>query len=65
MNIFRVEIQVSSHKSLACCLMFPPDYPHATILVELKSKTLANKLLNGLTRVAEQEARKYLGKPQV
>ncbi len=45
--------------------MFPSDYPRSLILVELKSKTLAARLLTGLTRVAEDEARKFLGRPQV
>jgi hypothetical protein len=63
--LFRVELQVSAHKALACCLMFPADYPRSVILIELKSRFLSPKLLNGLARVAEQEANKYLGKPQV
>jgi hypothetical protein len=53
------------YKKVACCLMFPSDYPRSLILVELKSKTLAARLLTGLTRVAEDEARKFLGRPQV
>jgi hypothetical protein len=61
----RVEIETSAYKKVACCLMFPSDYPRSLILVELKSKTLAARLLTGLTRVAEDEARKFLGRPQV
>jgi hypothetical protein len=61
----RVEIETSAYKKVACCLMFPSDYPRSLILVELKSKTLAARLLAGLTRVAEDEARKFLGRPQV
>ncbi len=63
--IIRVEIETSAYKKVACCLMFPGDYPRSLILVELKSKTLADRLLTGLTRVAEEEARKFLGRPQV
>ena len=33
-------------------------------MIELKSKTISEKLLDGLVRVSEQEARKHLGKPQ-
>ena len=61
----RVELEVTVHRAMACCLMFPADYPAAPILVELKSRTLAPRLLAGLTRLAEQEAGKHLGKPQV
>ena len=45
------------------CLAYPDDYPSTHIFVELKSKTLSEKLLEGLVRVAEDEARKYIGKP--
>ena len=47
----RIEIQRSEYKKIVCCLMFPQDYPHDTILMELKSKTLSDKLLSGLTKV--------------
>jgi hypothetical protein len=42
-------------------LQFPEDYPNHEVLVELRSKTLDDKLLNGLTRVCEERAREYLG----
>ena len=45
--------------------MFPSDYPKSPILFELKSKTLSLKLLDGLTRVTEQECKKEVGKPQI
>ena len=51
---------------MAVCLTYPVEYPKNHILVEVKSKTLARKLLDGLERVAENEAKtKHKDKPQV
>lgn len=47
----RIEIERTAHKKIVCCLMFPQDYPNYTILMELKSKTLSDKLLSGLTKL--------------
>jgi hypothetical protein len=47
------------------CIQFTDTYPNTPLLVELKSKTLSEKLLQGLTNVCEREAKKYLGKAQV
>jgi len=62
--LIRIEIEKTSFKKLVCCMMYPSDYPHSPILIELKSKTLAPKLLAGLTSVTEKECKKILGKPQ-
>ena len=64
-QLVRVEIQKSDFKTIACCFMFPAQYPHQPILLELKSKTISQKLLDGLTKVAENESKKILGKPQI
>eukprot|EP00088_Acartia_fossae_P015668 TRINITY_DN18621_c0_g1_i1.p1 TRINITY_DN18621_c0_g1~~TRINITY_DN18621_c0_g1_i1.p1 ORF type:complete len:331 (-),score=-0.05 TRINITY_DN18621_c0_g1_i1:241-1233(-) len=64
-EMVRIEIEKTTFKKIICCLMFPRDYPSSHILLELKSKTLADKLLSGLTKVCEDEAKKHLGKPQI
>ena len=64
-DLVRIEIEKTKFKKLACCFMFPNDYPNSPILFELKSKTLSDKLLDGLTRVTEQECKKHLGRPQI
>jgi len=64
-DLVRIEIERTKFKKLACCFMFPNDYPNSPILFELKSKTLSDKLLDGLTRVTEQECKKHLGRPQI
>ena len=57
-QLVRVEIRRTEFKTIACCFMFPAQYPDKPILLELKSKTISQKLLAGLTRVAENECKK-------
>lgn len=64
-TMVRVEIKKTEDKSLVVCMQFTETYPKTAVLIELKSKSLSEKLLNGLTNVCEQEAKKYLGKAQV
>ena len=63
--MIRVEISKSDFKTMAVCLTYPQNYPDHHILVELKSRKLSRKLLDGLEKVAEAEAKKYSGKPHV
>ena len=44
---------------------FPPRYPAVPLLVELKSDTLPEKLLQRLVRSCEAEAKKLVGSPQL
>ena len=63
---FTLFCRKSDFKKVAVCLTYPVEYPKNHILVEVKSKTLARKLLDGLERVAENEAKtKHKDKPQV
>ncbi|KAJ3657465.1 hypothetical protein Zmor_009266 [Zophobas morio] len=64
-TMVRAEIKRTEFKSVVICIQFPETYPSTPLLLELKSKTLSEKLLHGLTNVCEQEAKKYLGKAQV
>ena len=60
-NIF-LHYRKTNFKKLAICLTFPSNYPSTHILVELKSKTLSEKLLYGLQGLAEKDAKQYIGK---
>lgn len=64
-SMVRTEIRKTEHKTLIVCIQFPDDYPKAPLLLELKSKTLSDKLLQRLTERCEVELKKNLGKPQV
>lgn len=52
-------------KSVVVLLQFSDKYPTSAIIVELKSKTLPPRLLAKMTELCDQEAKKFLGKPQV
>lgn len=64
-SMVRAEISRTKFKKIVACMQFSADYPEAILLLELKSKTLSEKLLQGLTEVCEREIKKALGKPQV
>lgn len=61
----RVHIEFTETKRLVVCLQFPENYPNDNILIELKSKTLSEALLDKLTKLSEEESKKILGKPQI
>ena len=52
-------------KQLTMCIQFPQDYPRERLIVELKTKTIPDKLIEGLVTVCDQELSKHLGQPQV
>lgn len=64
-TMVRAEIKLTDYKKIIACMQFPENYPECTLLIELKSKTLSEKLIQGLTNVCETEAKKYLGRPQI
>ncbi|XP_066585335.1 uncharacterized protein [Prorops nasuta] len=64
-TMVRVEITKTTFKKVIVCIQFPDSYPTTPLLLELKSKTLSVKLLDGLSEVCEKECRKLLGKAQV
>ncbi|XP_060071641.1 uncharacterized protein LOC132551507 [Ylistrum balloti] len=61
----RLGIKVTDQKHVTLIVMFPPKYPHEPIIMELKSKTLSEKLLDGLLKVCEQQAKKWVGQRQI
>lgn len=64
-TMVRAEIKRTEHKTIVACIQFPVGYPKDPLLLELKSKHLSEKLLQKLTAVCEEEAKKYLAKAQV
>lgn len=61
----QIRITRTKHKQCICQFQFPPDYPNQSILVEVKSKVFPPKVIDVLTKIAETEAKKLLGKPQI
>lgn len=64
-SMVRVEIRRTSYKQIIACIQFPEKYPAFPLLIQLKSKNLSEKLLDRFTSICEEEAKKFLGKPQV
>lgn len=64
-TMVRAEIKRTDFKKIVVCIQFPDGYPKSPLLIELKSKTLSEKLLQRLTSVCEDENKKYLERPQV
>jgi len=62
--MLRVEIEKTPYRKIIVCLLFPSGYPQNPILVELKSKYLSPKLLDGLTKVIDKELKQVVPKPQ-
>ena len=46
-------------------VQFPQDYPGVPLIAELKSKTLSGKVLDSLTKLCDEELKKWKGKQQV
>ncbi|ELU12713.1 hypothetical protein CAPTEDRAFT_129847 [Capitella teleta] len=61
----QIRIARTERKNIVACFQFPEGYPRTPILLELKSKHLSYKLLDGLTRVCEEEAKKMIGQQQI
>ena len=55
----------TNYKQMIVCFQFPDKYPTSGVMVELKSRHISQKLLDGLAKLAETEAKKHSGKPQV
>ena len=55
----------TKYKQMTVNLQFSENYPKNGILLELKSKTLSEKLLNKLVDICDTEMKKHIGKQQV
>lgn len=63
--LVRVDIKLNEiNRQLTVCLRFPAEYPHQPILVEIKSRTLCSKFVDGLANLCEVKAKEAPGKPQ-
>ncbi|KAK2174434.1 hypothetical protein NP493_803g00018 [Ridgeia piscesae] len=63
--LVQLKIVQTTKKEIVTCFLFPEDYPRNPILIELKSKYLAYKLLDGLRKVCEEETKKLIGQQQI
>ena len=45
--------------------MFPEEYPHKCLMVEVKSKSLPDRVMKLIENITEKEAKKLQGQYQV
>ena len=57
--------RMTAHKMMMLYIQFPPDYPKNRLIIELKSKTIPEKFLEGLVNVCDKEMNRHVGKKQV
>ena len=50
---------------MVACIQFPDAYPDCKLLLEIKSKTIPGKFIEGLVAVCDQEMERHLGEKQV
>lgn len=61
----RAGYKKTDYKQLNVILQFPDNYPAEPAVIQLTSKTLAEKLLSGLVKMCDEEAKKLLGQRQI
>lgn len=64
-EIVRATIYLTEIKQLVICMQFPAKYPQEALVTELKSKTLSERLLDGVMKLCDAEAKKWSGQKQV
>lgn len=64
-TIVRASIRLVGLRTITVCLQFPDQYPQEPIVIELKSKTLPEKVCDKITKICEEEAKKWQGQRQV
>ncbi|XP_041354716.1 uncharacterized protein LOC121372466 [Gigantopelta aegis] len=55
----------TEHKQVTIHVQFPAGYPREPVIMEFKSKTLSDRLLDGLMKVCDEEAKRNVGQRQV
>lgn len=64
-SLIRVDIKQNEfQRQLTVCLRYPKGYPQEPILIEIKSRCLSEKFVNGLANLAETKAKEFIGKTQ-
>lgn len=57
----RVKLVKTERKQITVTFQFPNGYPRNPVLFELKSDVMSLKLLDGLSKIMEEEAKKLIG----
>ena len=55
----------TEHKQLRLLIMFPEEYPQKCLMIEVKSKSLPERVMKLIESITEKEAKKLQGQYQV
>lgn len=61
----QVQITKTEHKQLRLLIMFPEGYPKVTLMVQVKSKSLPDRVMKLIETIAEKEAARLINQYQV
>lgn len=61
----QVRLRRTDFKTLVVQMQFPPDYPSSPVVVELKSKTIPGRFLDGLVGACDAETKRLVGQKQL
>ena len=61
----QVRLRRTDFKTMVMQMQFPADYPASPIILELKSKTIPTKFLDGLVNACDAETKKLVGQKQL
>ncbi|XP_052811888.1 uncharacterized protein LOC128239326 [Mya arenaria] len=61
----RASYRKTDQKQVNVILQFPEGYPEEPVVSQLTSKTLAEKLLSGMVKMCDEEARSLVGQRQI
>ncbi|XP_058834348.1 uncharacterized protein LOC131691741 [Topomyia yanbarensis] len=64
-SLIRVDINQTNSRQLTVCLRFPDEYPKNKLLTEFKSRSMSITFLERFTKVCDDKAVEFVGKPQV
>ncbi|EDV25583.1 uncharacterized protein TRIADDRAFT_23956 [Trichoplax adhaerens] len=64
-ELVQVRIRLTKHKQIVASIQFPANYPHDVLLVEFKSKTISEKILDTLLNLCNSEFKKHKGQKQI
>ena len=64
-SLIQIRFKRTDYRQLVLSIQFPKEYPDGVLLLEAKSKTIADDLLAGIVKVTEEHLAKFRGQPQV
>lgn len=64
-ELVQIGIKLTQYKQLKACIQFPDNYPNDGLLMELKSQTISDKILETILNLCNNEIKKQIGHKQI